>query len=181
MSLLSALPEAVIAQIRAVLPELREARAIEGRFDAEELKRVSARAPAVLVARIGLTQIPRNPDFQLLGYQMRLAAFVLTRSDLGQTAQAVQAQIVDTLLRLIPDRAWGLADAGPAAAVTEAPIVTRETRERQVLLTAVTWDQPVMLQPVAAGDVVNLQIWTGQAPQIGTGHEADYTLAGGTP
>ncbi|MEM8554385.1 MAG: hypothetical protein AAGF71_06095 [Pseudomonadota bacterium] len=159
MSALGELITAVLTQVRIDLPDLPTLREMEGRFDDGELKRTSMRYPAIMVSRLGCRQMDATPSQLGQGvYDVTMGAFVLTKDD-GQTkAEAHQLALVDYLLRKLPEQTWERDFFDPAHQVEERPIVTAATRAKQVLATAVTWRQPVMLAPFTPDDARLIQV-----------------------
>lgn len=170
----------VAARIGTDLPGLRSCRAIDGPFDVAELKRTSAAAPAVLVATLGARQGQPGAYWQLRHYHLSMAAYVVTGNRGELSGQAAALAIVQHLLAVIPEEVWGLADAGPAEQVDWRVLVTKETRDLGVHLSAVTWSQPVtLLAPVTAP--VPVELYYNRAPEIGLAHQPDYIAAEGNP
>lgn len=175
--LIAQLPDLVAAQIKLILPELRLCKGMVGGFDVEELKRQGLAAPAVLVSRLGIDQR------QTLGgphrlFTVTMAAFVVTRDTMGLPRDIAAANIVQALLRRIPDAVWSEPGVGPAEDVEERVLVTRAARDVTASLSAVMWRQPVALEALPEAEPVEIQLYLGQAPQVGPGFEGDYTPIG---
>lgn len=179
MTLLKALPQAIITQIKTTLPALRTCREMEGRFDDGELARVGAATPAVLVARLGATQTRDAPDWPLKGYTLRMAAFVLSKPTLTGPASDHLSVIVEAILGLLVEATWGLENVGEARNIGEAPIVTQKTRSAQVLISAITWDQPVVLAAPTPSNPIPVELYVAQSPTIGPDHLGSYEQIGG--
>lgn len=175
---LSRLPEIVAAQILVRLPELVTCEAIEGDFDAAELKRVSVRTPAVLVAALGL-----NQELEISWAQtevgISMAAFVVTRNHHDLRARASAWSITQVLATMLPEATWGLPECGPAARMRQRVLITRETRAAAVHLSAISWTQPAVLAPFANADPIDPAVYVSRAPDIGADHIDDYSRVGG--
>lgn len=173
MSILSDVPNAVVDTIKTGLPDLRSCHVMEGRFDEGELGRVGTSTPAVLVARLGAVQNYPNPEWQILGYRVKMAAFVVTSTRLGATASDHLDAIATYILGLLPDQMWGLDDAGPAEKISEQPVVTSITRSKKVLISAITWEQPVALAAPVPGVAMDIDLYVRQGDgafeEIGAG------------
>lgn len=177
---LATLPGVIAAQLHQLLPGLRQCEAMEGRFDLDELKTVTARAPAVLVARLGAA-MPRPLAGPHWHYHLRVAAFVVTKDALDLKRDLAAGTICQALLQRIPGATWGLAAAGPAQDVADQSLSGASLKAKGIALWAVTWTQPVVLEDLPAKILIPVSLYVGQAPAIGAAHEDDYTLIGGEP
>lgn len=175
--LLSALPGLVAARIKLALPELVTCKGMVGGFDLGELKRQGFPAPAVLVSRIGLSQGQTMGGPQYL-FNVQMAAFIVTRDAMGLPRDVAMGNIAAAILRLVPDTNWGEIGVGPAEKVAERVLVNSATRDVTTNLAAVTWVQPVALDPWPEAEVVPIQLYVGQNPEIGPGNEDKYETMG---
>lgn len=179
--LMATLPATVAGAIHAVMPDLRECRAIAGRLNVEQIRQLGIRTPAVLVSRLRARQ-----DKTYAGphrtYVLQMAAFILCKDEMGLPRDLAAANIAQVLLNLIPDQQWGLVDdLMPAEAVTEEPLVSIEANRQGLALSAVLWEQVAALAPFPGPDPISPELYLGQAPLIGAAHEADYQLIGAAP
>lgn len=177
---LASLPGAIAAELRELLPGLRQCEGMEGRFDLDELKTVTARAPAVLVARLGAS-MPRPLAGPHWHYHLRMAAFVVTKDTLDLRRDLAAGAICQALLRRIPGATWGLAACGDARDVADQSLSGAALKAKGIALWAVTWTQPVVLADLPEDVPVALELYVGQAPEIGAAHEDDYVRIGGEP
>jgi hypothetical protein len=144
---LSALPNIVAGQIHATLPALATCTGIVGRLDMEEVAAKGWKTPAVLVSRLRLDQQNALAG-PLYTYRATMAAFVLTKDELGLPRDEAACAIAQAILQLLPDARFARADIGPAERIAEEPIVTPAIRKAGVALSAVTWEQDITLQPL---------------------------------
>lgn len=175
--LIAQLPDLIAAKIAPVLPSLRACKGMVGGFDVEELKRQGISAPAVLVSRLGIEQHKNMAGPHRL-FAISMAAFIVTRDTMGLPRDIAAANIASALLRMIPDANWGEPGVGPAEDVEERVLVTRAARDATASLSAVIWRQPVVLEPLPASDPLPIQLYLGQAPNVGPGFEDDYDTIG---
>lgn len=175
---LSRLPEVIAAQIHVRLPELVTCEAIEGDFDAAELKRTSHRAPAVLVAALGLNQ-ELDVSWAQTEVGISMAAFVVTRDRPDLRARASAWAITQVLATMLPEATWGLPECGPAARMRQRVLITRETRAAAVHLSAISWTQPAVLTPFANADPIDPAVYISRAPDVGAANVDDYDRVGG--
>jgi len=177
--LLAALPDVVATQVAARIPDLAECRGIAGRFSVGELRKQSIRHPAVLIAHLGARQ-EQDWTGPHHGFLLDMAAFVITKDRLGLPRDAAAANIGQVLLSMIPDNSWGESALGQARAVRLQSLVTPETRDAATSLWAVTWSQPAVVQGYTTPEPLAIELYLGQAPEVGAEHEDDYTEIGGT-
>lgn len=157
--LLNALPEAVAAGIREVLPDLRECAPRPGTFDLAELKAASIRAPAVLVSIAKIRQKPGYSDGQF-EFIADMAAYVVTRDRTRLPRDEAAANVCQAILPLIPGNVWQNPFLGPAENAVMRTLVTRNVKAASAALWAVTWDQPFVLQ-AAPADAVSIELYLG--------------------
>lgn len=179
--LLATLPDRVAGQIAARLPHLRTCQGFTGRLDVKAIKARGIAAPAVLVSRLRLRQAATRSGPHHT-FKVQMAAFILCKDQLGLPRDAGAANIAQALLTLIPDADWGAPDhIGCAEGVAEEPLVSAESEELGMALTAISWEQIIALEPWPEPQPITPELYLGQAPQIGAAHEDDYTLIGGAP
>ena len=180
-ALLTDLPRAVADDLKVLLPGLRQCDAITGRFNLERLKAEAVQAPAVLVSLLELAQKSgwAGPHH---GFEASMAAFVVTTERMGALPRDQAAANMTALIGAhVPDRRWGIAECGEAGNVRAQPIVNAGMEKSRASLWAVTWVQPLVLEPLPGTVPADLTLYLGIAPEIGAGHEDDYEQIGGTP
>ena len=171
---LAQLPDLIATQIKARLPDLRTCQGMAGRLDMDALKRIGAAAPAVLVSRLRLSPstIYAGP---LSTFTLQMAAFIVTRDVLAQRRDLAEGVISQSLVTLIPDNTWGLAEhLHGADRVTAEPLVTAESEKAGVAIAAVTWSHEVGFGPVPAGSTVIPELYV-------SGPGEDHQQIGGEP
>lgn len=172
--LLADLPATVAAEIKRVMPHLRDCRGMAGRLTPETLKTLSVTTPAVLISRLRSRQSETLSGPHHL-HRCQMAAFVLCKDQMGLPRDRAAARIAQVLLRIIPEADWGLPDhVMPAEAVAEEPLVSADTTALALALIVLTWDQRIALAPFPAQTVVAPEIYLGQSPTIGTAHVGEY-------
>ena len=137
--------DAIVADLRAALPELVSCGTYPGRFDAAELARFSTRVPTALVACLGLDAIDERGE---VGALASLAVFVVA----GQRDTVALAVVEAVAARVIGNR-WGsdLVETLPADVRAEN-LYSAAMDTRGVALWSVNWRQRVTLDPrVPAG------------------------------
>jgi hypothetical protein len=177
-NVMSALPATIAAAIKMVLPELRDCKAIAGRFNLDDLKDQSIAAPAVLVSLIKWGQAGgRSGQTQ---YRAQIVAFVVTKDTMGLQRDIAAVNIAQAITALADGNTWGLAACGPAEAIGFETLVTAAARKLASSLAVVTWTQPFVLSREATS-AITPQLYLGIAPEIGIGNEGDYIEIGGQP
>jgi hypothetical protein len=157
---LSELPEIVAAKIKLALPDLATCKGIIGRLDLDEVKRLQYPTPAVLISRLRLDQVPGYAGPHR-AYRVVVAAFVLTKDTIGLHRDVAATNIAQVILQLLPDCRFGREDIGPAERIAEEPIVTPAIRTSGIALTAITWEQDVVLEELPAASNITPRIYVG--------------------
>ncbi|MDE2667551.1 MAG: hypothetical protein OXI69_15530 [Acidobacteriota bacterium] len=182
--------EAVAAEIQAWLPELKTCEGHDGRFDLAELKRRALKTPAVLVSCGGTTSVEERGD-EGINSTRQWTAFVLTRDAPGLSRGEAARNLVDALEFLIllgairteektgvqrQSNRWGLRGVGQPEQLRSQNLYSGTIDKKGVALWAVSWRQTLSLRPLTEEEdcPIPSHVYLGQAPEIGTGHEADY-------
>lgn len=172
---LASLPTEIAATIKGVLPQLRDCKAVAGRFNVDELKDASFAAPAVLVSLIKWSQDGgRAGQFD---WKAQIAAFIVTKDTMGLTRDVAAANIAQAISALAVEGRWGLGGCGPAMNIQAENLVSASSRKAAASLFVVTWMQPFVLDAQGV-QAITPGLYVGQAPLIGFGHEDDYTQIG---
>ena len=102
---LETLRQAVVATLDAATPKQVTCAAHGGRFDLNELKRVSAKAPALFVAVLGFGDLKESHgEYEAV---VSWAAFVVTRDAPRVHRDKAAVALVDALALIVPDNTWG--------------------------------------------------------------------------
>lgn len=138
--------EAVAAGIKSRLPELAACEVHDGRFDAGELARISARTPACFTACLAVSQV-QDPGTEQVDAVLDLAVFVVTRSNPGLDRGRAARNIVSGLLETIPHNFWGLDALGSpeTGSIKAQNLYSGRLDKRGAALWAVSWKQTVRL------------------------------------
>lgn len=176
--LLARLPGVIAAELKPLLPDLRECRAIAGRFNVERLRAERIAAPSVLVSLIGLRERDGFAG-RVAQFDLSLAAFVVTKDQLGIGRDAAAAAITAHIAAHVPGRCWGEDALDEARGIEAQSIVTAEAEKSAASLWAVTWTQPCVLRGTAEPEPLDTAIYVSREPKIGADHEADYDRIGG--
>lgn len=167
-SLLADLPEAVCVRLRERLPRLRECAPHPGKFDLDEIKRFTARLPAVRVTALNLVRRPQD-------WVARMAAFVVTQDAVGVERSRSAMAIIQAVLSATHGSTWGLECLGGAERVAADNLYSGDVSKASIALWAVSWDQPLRFpKPEPQTPPVLTELYLGAAPNIGAGHEDDY-------
>lgn len=176
---LNSVPNLVAGHIDARLRGLRECRGMAGRLDMAAIRRTGIAAPAVLVSRLSARQVTGYSGPHI-AFDLSMAAFVVTRDEMGRSRHEIAAGICQALLTLIPDQRWGEDQLGAARDVRDQMLLSEDTAKNGLALWAVTWTQEATFVPLPRGQQIDLRVWLGQAPDIGTGHRDNYQPVGGS-
>lgn len=124
---------------------LRQCDRHAGRFDADELSRMGAAAPAILIALLGV-----GPGAEVssgeVDHTLRLGAYVVAADEGGIARDVLAAALVGRLVTLLPGHVWGRDDVHPVEARSiQARNLYASTRGRGVVLWGVEWRQVIRL------------------------------------
>ncbi len=173
---------AVEAALGAALPPPVACELYAGQFDAAETSRPSFVAPACFVVLLGATP-GDDPGSEEVALSLRLGVYIATRNGRGRSARTLDAVgIAETvLLTLGASARWGLAGVGPARLERLENLYSGPVDGAGLALWAITWTQEVRFGTSVwdASGVIPSTVWSGVAPDIGTGHEPDYTAVTG--
>jgi phage gp37-like protein len=162
--------EAIVAAVDAALPELRTCQSHGGRFDRGELQRLSRRAPAVLVAVLG---IPGLDDGAGAGRAaVRWGAYVLTRDTPAVRRDVAVLDYAEALMRLVRGNRWALGSAQRPRRIGADNLYSGELDKHGIALWAVTWEQEIAFAP---RDLADLADWTlySATHQVGGADDPD--------
>ncbi|SMH35821.1 hypothetical protein [Maritimibacter sp. HL-12] len=157
-TLLADLPEAIAERVGVVLPDLKNCRAMAGRFDLARLQASGIMAPAVMISRLD-GRIDQQLGGPFITFAFDMAAFVVTRDSLGLSRDRAAANIVQALLQLVPNNRWGFEDVGEAEKVRALTLVSTASEKLNVHLAAVSWVQPVALTEVPAAEPLPIDLY----------------------
>jgi len=150
------LRDAVVTDLRRILPQLRTCETHGGRFDAAELRRLAPRTPAALVTTLALDDLRReHGEYKS---EVTFAVFVLTTDRPGLPRDEAALAVVDALARTIPDNRWSMAESETVPDRLRAENLYSGGLDKSgVALWAVSWRQRMVLgQELSAEDVAAL-------------------------
>ena len=175
MSQLLQLRDAIIARIRAALPEF-DVEGHYGRFDATELSRFVAKAPAARVAVLGLSDSSDGVDEDDLDTVARIGVYVVTKDGvLKASRDAAVCAASEKIVLLAKGQRWGLTFCRPAAPAVAQNLYSPESLNKGVAIWAIDIRQPVVLSaPEGAAEAPLTELYLGLAPKIGAAHVDDY-------
>ena len=135
--------------VRAAMPELKDVSGHPGRFDLEELRRTSVRAPAVRIAILGAPRIGEVSDERIRA-TLSMAAFVITKDAPGLPRDEAAVNITEGLIRLVSLNQWQAdGQAGFGIGLPEEiradNVFAAATDRAGVALWAVSWKQTLVL------------------------------------
>jgi hypothetical protein len=147
-----------------------------GPIDLSELAHIAGQAPAIYLSVLEIPNLA-EPGTGERDVDLGLAAYIAATDGPGLPGIEAAVNLVEALLIHIPNNCWDLASGTFGARdVTSRNLHDGSIDMQGVALWAVTWKQTIRL-----GDSVwdeqgflPTQVYLGQAPQIGDGHEADY-------
>lgn len=143
MSLLT-LRQAIVDDLTANLPALKTCEGHGGRFDANEVKRVAAKAPALFVACLGVSDTDEAPDG--IAGTVQWGAFVVARDTGASGRDEGGLAILQALLLHLPGNRWGLDQAeGRPQAIRAQNLYSATVDKMGVAMWAVSWRQRMVI------------------------------------
>ena len=133
--------DAVVSQVKALLPELAECEAQFGRFVLDDLKTRSINTPGVRISIIA-APLQQRPDGSMTS-TLECAAFVVCDGRDRDNASWSIAEGVGTLLH--STQRWGLQNIAPPQAPSIKPILQATDRRNGLVVIAVEWKQTLHL------------------------------------
>ena len=149
----------VIAKLKDTMPESVHCDSHGGRFDLNELRRVSSKAPAVYVATLGFSNLKESSG----AYEAIVAwgAFVVAKDQPKVKRDQVALAIVDMLSLIIPGNNWGLdAVLGSPERIQADNLFSALIDKAGVAMWAITWRQHMQLgQSMTEAELATLDIF----------------------
>lgn len=140
-SRIETLKGALVSNIEAILPQLKECRAIGGRFNIDELEKRSIRAPAVLIGVLK-SPVKQSADGSV-DVDANIAAFCLTEGNEEKRDAACWVMAEAIAAMLSSTKHWGVGGFGQPTRIDIEPVISADTRSRGVTLVAVTFSNTV--------------------------------------
>lgn len=175
MSQLLQLRDAIIAKIKAALPDF----GVEGhfgRFNGAELSKFLVAAPAVRVAILGLSDSSDGVEEEDLDTVARVGVYIVTKDGvLKASRDASVCAASEKVVMLAKGQRWGLSFCRAALPATAQNLYSEDTLNKGVALWAIDIRQPLVLSAPEgeAGDPLT-ELYIGLAPNIGAAHVDDY-------
>lgn len=167
------LPALIAEKISERLPHLGECLSHPGRFNASEIKRLSARTPAVRVALLGVAPAKNG------NHQLNLAAFIVTADQRGLHRNDSALAIAASVVRRVRGTSWGSEWIGEASEPSAQNLYTSEIDKGGIALWAVSWSHEFRFGDTEPEPCVLRELYIGVAPEVGIEHEEKYTRVGG--
>ena len=177
MSTSNELLNAIKDDLKARFNELKTCEVHPGRFNLEELKRLSAKTPALLISSLGTVK-PENTGTEQSDSTKQLAAYFVTKNAPNMEADVACRNLVDALELYLEGQLprWGLSDIGEPKAIRSDNLYSSKVDKQGVMLWAVTWQQRIRMGEslfVEDGTLPS-KLYVGFSPEIGLYHEQDY-------
>ena len=133
----------IIDTLKLTFPKLNVS-AYQGRFDLDELKRLSIRLPALQIAILSIDNV-ETVETDERDMRLQLAAFVLTRDHKRLEREAAALAIVERLALLIPYQRWNYSKALIPTNLQVDNLFSGPIDKQGVALWAVSWQQILRL------------------------------------
>lgn len=173
--------DAVLADLKEI-PHVATCERYAGQFDASEVKRVSFTAPALFFACLGGEETDLDPMTGQTLLKVRCIVFVVAKNARGRDTRKSQAlSLAEAVLLRARKQRWNTTYAEPVEKRRLENLYSPATDKTGMALWSVTWEQTLCLgeNTWAEEDPEIDEICVGWAPNIGAGHEQDYTSIDG--
>lgn len=131
---------AVVASLKAIMPNLRSCEEQFGRFDLEELEKTVIAAPAVRFAVLDGTMKPTATE--QVDAALRCAAFIITEGKDRDTAGWAIGEAIAVTAKV--GQRWDMTGVSGITDVKLAPVISANLKQRGVSIMAVEWRQDLM-------------------------------------
>ncbi len=167
--------DAIAARMAQAFPALKTCEVHAGRFDADELARISARVPALFVSCLGIPKVT-NAGTEQADADAALAVFVLLGSSPGLPRDVAARNVVEALVVLVQNERWGLSGCGETREIRAENLYGGKIDAQGVALWAVSWRQLLRLGASCFDEsgTVPSHLYLGIDPDIGPDHVDDY-------
>lgn len=170
--------DAVAADLKAKFPGVKSCEVHPGQFDLKELARISSQAPAFRVATYEFSKID-EADGGEVDFDCGLSLAIITTDKKGLPREVAAVNLSEQLTRLLAKgQSFGCAYAFASHSPTARNLYGGELSRLKVQMWEVKWRQTIRLgdpdwQPEG---VMPTELYVGESPNIGIGHEDDYVL-----
>lgn len=168
--------KAVIAGFKGHLPDLKHCDLHGGRFDAQELKRLSKQAPAIYLAALAVPANTSSGDGRR-HVELQLTAFVVAKDQPRLPRDQAVLNLVESLMLIIPDNLWALTGVCSFPKQINARNLYSGTLDStRTALWGVSWRQAVNLGDNLwdAAGVLPKEVYAGVDPEVGSDYKDDY-------
>ncbi|MCJ8285105.1 hypothetical protein [Halomonas sp.] len=170
---IDAVRQAIVTTIAQALGSHVTVEAHGGRFDRAELARYSKRAPAVLVAAMGMPRVEDRPRARPM---VQFAAFVMCRDAPGASRDTQALTLAEALVRLVPGNVWGQDNVQRPEQLSAENLYSGEIDRLGIAMWAVSWRQIVNLSTQRdIGDLADFAIYHG-THHVGEGPDTESHL-----
>lgn len=172
--MLSTYAQTVADHLKAEVPGLRTAEPYAGQFEADGPGRVTFQAPALFVAMFGGEL--SDPGTEEVVCEVRATAFVV--AVLGRTEQERDSSAValaEAVALKVRASNLGVTPSSGAKLDEAVRLHSKDLESKGFGIWAVRWTQKVRFgTSVWTGGATPTEVYLGQEPNVGEGHEADY-------
>jgi len=165
--------QAIVAALARALGPSVTVEAHGGRFDRAELARYSKRAPAVLVAAMGMPRVEERPRARPA---VQFAAFVMCRDAPGAPRDTQALTLTEALVRLVPGNTWEQGNAQRPEQVSAENLYSGEIDRLGIAMWAVSWRQVINLSTLRdASELADFATYHG-THHVGDGPDTESHL-----
>ncbi|WP_040728225.1 hypothetical protein [Thiomicrorhabdus sp. Kp2] len=146
MSTTNELLTAIKTEFKNRLNALKTCEIHPGRFNLQELKRLSAKTPALLVSSLGTVKV-NNPGTGEAKPVKQLVVYIVTKTTAQLSAEEACRNLVDAIEHYLESESprWGVNGTGQPQAIRSDNLYSSEVDKNGVMLWAITWQQHLTL------------------------------------
>ena len=171
----------VAESLEMAFPAIVSSEVVPGRFSVNELKTAATATPALRLALSDIDPVSES-DGGEVDYSLGLSLAVITADATALPREEAAHNLVGEILRMIAKGAtWGVGRSLLPEKLSAQNLYDEALAQLGVQLWDIRWRQTIRLgdtdwQPEG---VMPIELYAGQSPKIGPGHESDYILIEG--
>ena len=141
MSLLD-LRQAIVDDLQANIPDLKECAGHAGRFDREEIRRIAHKSPAVFVACLAASET--EDEGGEIESDLRWGAFIVAKDQRAVKRDEVALALLQALLLHLPGNRWNV-EAGRPENIAAQNLYSGKIDKLGIAMWGVSWSQRMTL------------------------------------
>ena len=178
MTALLNLRTAITQGIHGRIPDLKSCDPHPGRFDMQELHRVSTKTPTLRLAILGINRVAEVGNGEA-DWAVGFVAYLVTKDEGTLARDHTALNLIEGLIATLPGQTWGQDNAHPIAVADidgGQNLYSNRLGKNAVSIWAVTFKQTIRMgcDILAADGTLPSKLYVGTAPKIGAAHKKKY-------